>query len=116
MSFIRKLTTAPLGPPDHNLMNEISNNTSEFAGIPPNILEIFLPNYGLITKTLSHVVGLDITYLASMGVLVFGTVVSIHYLTHRLTRGEQGRGLRAAAVGGGNHRGKACPAGTGSPP
>lgn len=78
----------------HRLLNRplpatLNSNGTLFSGgesitqLPANILEAFIPGYGIISRFLLEVLGFDITVVVSISFLVFGLISSIRYLwTH----------------------------------
>ncbi|KAL9129232.1 MAG: hypothetical protein Q9217_002273 [Psora testacea] len=49
-----------------------TNTTATFTQLPANILEAFIPGYGIISRFLLDVLGFDITLVVSVCALVFG--------------------------------------------
>ena len=81
MTFVRRLLTALPESLDKSDGDEILNSTSGFNGLPPNVLEIFLPGFGSISRYLSHYCGFDVTYIVSLGLIVLGIAASIRYIS-----------------------------------
>jgi chaperone BCS1 len=56
------------------------NGTDSITQLPANILEAFIPGYGIISRFLLEALGFDITLVVSVCFLVFGLATSVRYL------------------------------------
>ncbi|EKG19064.1 ATPase AAA+ type core [Macrophomina phaseolina MS6] len=58
----------------------INGTAANLTELPSNILEAFIPGYGLISRFILDAFGFDIGLVVSLGLLVFAVVTSITYV------------------------------------
>lgn len=55
------------------------NTTTSITQLPANILEAFIPGYGIISKFMLEAIGFDITILVSVCFLIFGLATALRF-------------------------------------
>jgi mitochondrial chaperone BCS1 len=61
-----------------------STTRQQFVKLPTNLLEVFIPGYGIISSSLGETFGFDITLIVSISFLIFALFKSVKYLRHQI--------------------------------